>query len=249
MRTLKIFIACATGSALGTFVSLGLNHQWWPLGLVLGFVTGYLSYEYRQVAAAVSTAWRKVSSWQPDKERWKLAAMLVIPVAGCSLTMILGAFGPLYLLYLFEGNMMIIYGLLVFTTFVPIVCGVLIPLLLYYSAIPGEQIVECRKLFLDLNPFRVYLRLVPKYTLRGVIYFIRKVPAIFSLGFSLGWRFLKEFLLIIHSDIRLLCGVDAAIGAAIGYFAGSVMVGLAAGGLFGVLNYEIVSKKLLKIKI
>ena len=61
--------------------------------------------------------------------------------------------------------------------------------------------------------------------------------------------FLIAIFVLIHSDIRLLCGVDAAIGAGIGYFAGSVIVGMFAGGLFGVVNYEVVSKRLLKLHL
>ena len=67
-----------------------------------------------------------------------------------------------------------------------------------------------------------------------------------------AWNFAKRLIVSvfkeIHSDIRLLCACDAALGAAIGYFTGNVILGAIAGGIFGVLNYEIVTKRLLKIK-
>jgi len=53
--------------------------------------------------------------------------------------------------------------------------------------------------------------------------------------------------IIIHSEIRLLCGVDAVIGAAAGYFTGSAIIGALAGGLIGVINYEIVSRRVLHL--
>ena len=59
-------------------------------------------------------------------------------------------------------------------------------------------------------------------------------------------RFCWELLLCIHSEMRLLCGIDAMIGTAIGYFAGSVIVGALAGGLFGVFNYAVITELCLK---
>ena len=62
-----------------------------------------------------------------------------------------------------------------------------------------------------------------------------------SVGFFL-WKFFK----IIHSDIRLLCLVDAAIGATVGYFYGNPLLGAAIGGPLGWLNFELVSKRWFK---
>ncbi|OGZ36037.1 MAG: hypothetical protein A2V60_01840 [Candidatus Portnoybacteria bacterium RIFCSPHIGHO2_01_FULL_39_19] len=60
-------------------------------------------------------------------------------------------------------------------------------------------------------------------------------------------KFIKTIFITIHSEIRLLCGVDAAIGTAIGYFAGNAIIGAIAGGLFGLLNYEVVSRRILRL--
>ncbi len=38
-----------------------------------------------------------------------------------------------------------------------------------------------------------------------------------------------------------------AIGASIGYFSGNALIGALAGGVFGVLNYEILSKRILHL--
>ena len=64
-------------------------------------------------------------------------------------------------------------------------------------------------------------------------------------------RFVKYFFILIHSDELTLCAVDAAIGASLVYFwfAGSPLTGAVTGGLFGILNYEVVSKRLLKILV
>ena len=51
----------------------------------------------------------------------------------------------------------------------------------------------------------------------------------------------------IHSDLRVLCAVDSGIGAIIGFLAGNPIVGAVVGGIIGYVNYEVVSKRLLKL--
>ena len=70
---------------------------------------------------------------------------------------------------------------------------------------------------------------------RGAVAFVRFVP-----------RFFWKFFLMIHSEERLICGVDAMLGAAAGYFLGSVLIGVVIGGLFGVVNHEVVTKRWLR---
>ncbi len=60
-------------------------------------------------------------------------------------------------------------------------------------------------------------------------------------------RFIARIFVLIHSDVRTLCFVDAAIGATIGYFAGSALIGGLVGAAWGLLNYEIISVRILKI--
>ena len=50
----------------------------------------------------------------------------------------------------------------------------------------------------------------------------------------------------IHSDRRLISGVDALLGSAIGYFAGSAAVGALSGGILGIVNYAMITERWLK---
>lgn len=54
----------------------------------------------------------------------------------------------------------------------------------------------------------------------------------------------KTFVLI-HSDERILVGTDAMLGSIVGYFFGSVLVGIWAGGLIGVLSYKFITELIL----
>lgn len=58
--------------------------------------------------------------------------------------------------------------------------------------------------------------------------------------------FTKAVLIGIYSDQRLMCLIGAGTGSVIGYLAGSAIVGFCAGAAIGLLNYELVSKRILK---
>lgn len=77
--------------------------------------------------------------------------------------------------------------------------------------------------------------------LLGLITYALVKLLLFSVKFS--WQLFR----LIHSDLRLLCGCDATIGAVIGYAIGNALLGAVAGGLIGWLNYEFVSVRWLKL--
>lgn len=108
-------------------------------------------------------------------------------------------------------------------------------------------------------------------TLRGIVYAVFVVVALLPFRFVVGLidttrasvRFTGIFFVIlirlIHSDKRLLCGVDAAIGTGVAYVtlarpemtvvqhALVIAAGAMIGAALGVLNYEVVSKRILRL--
>jgi len=58
------------------------------------------------------------------------------------------------------------------------------------------------------------------------------------------WKFFK----LIHSDIRLLVGIDSFIGGWVGYHYHSILAGMVFGAVWGLANYWLVSIKWLKLK-
>lgn len=89
------------------------------------------------------------------------------------------------------------------------------------------------------NPLAVFLF----WPIYGPILFGRRVPYFLCV---VG-QFVRVFFRLIHSDLRLLCAFDAALGAAVGYFTGSALLGALIGGFAGVANYEIISKRVLNL--
>jgi len=54
------------------------------------------------------------------------------------------------------------------------------------------------------------------------------------------YRFGVRVFVLAHSDIRLLCAIDAAIGACVGYRLENPIAGSIIGGLLGVANFYLV---------
>ena len=121
------------------------------------------------------------------------------------------------------------------------------------------------RLILFRNPLAMLLRGV-FYTVLGLVILAKKtimaapwlpyvlfiiIPCLIWNSIKAIGRFVKYFFILIHTDELTLCAVDAAIGASLVYFwfASSPLTGAVTGGLFGILNYEVISKRLLKIPV
>ena len=250
---------------------------WWiGIGMVAGGLTGYLAYEFETVLRAIPRAWHAATSWRPDKFSWKMRALATATYASLSLscTMLLG-FSLLLSSYI-DGctfyhvltvrknelsgaaiMTMVVVGIL------PMVIGVFLGGLIWLMVIIQEALDNTdRKLALGVLTFENPLAIFIYWPIKGAVFFIRKSPLIISCsptiarqfihGFTellrLGIRFTKTLFLLIHSDERLFCGVVAAIGSGTGYLYGDALVCAIAGGLIGVIYYELIPKRLLHLK-
>ncbi len=249
-RTLKIFLSCSFGAAIGTIVALGVSHYFWWLGLIVGGLTGYLSYEFKKVAEATVEGYKRVIGWKIDKEgkeEWKTIGLLAIVAIQLIITMFY-PFMFLFSVLLDSGIIKAFWWSNVATVILSILLFVII---IVNIAISEEKesfdFKEIREGWIDLskkiNFFTVYFYWLPRGIFLITIMSIKKIPKIILFLA----RFVKTVFLLIHSDIRLLCGMDAAIGAGIGYFTASVIVGTFAGGILGAIQYEIVSKRILRL--
>ncbi len=233
----KVFVACALGAFIGSLVALQLNHYFWWVGLFVGGLVGYFTYEFKEVLRAIPEAWRTVTSWRPDFEYWKALGKASI-YSTIFFSVITVPFAMLFLL-ISEIGVAVAYLLLT----------PLAGLLMARSVLCGcgrekyqSKVQEQRKLARH-NALFVYFWYLPKLTLKGVWWTVLHIPA----GIVLLSCFIWQVVKLIHSDERLLCGVDAAIGALVGYLVGNALIGALFGGVFGVANFELVSKLLLKV--
>lgn len=89
--------------------------------------------------------------------------------------------------------------------------------------------------FIVLTPLCLYFAL--KYIKKGIYYCVRFIG-----------KFFKNLFLLVHSEARLICGVDAGLGSLIGYYYESPIIGALCGAVFGIVNYYVVSIKILKLE-
>ncbi|MBU4223628.1 hypothetical protein KJ934_00095 [Patescibacteria group bacterium] len=238
-RTLKIFISCALGAGIGTLVALELNHYFWWLGLLAGGLVGYLSYEFKMVVSATR------QSWHPDFAKIFWRTLTIASMVTSSFV-----FGVLVYWTITHGYpdgywAKELFVLTFFSYNIPFAAALYKLISELCSREKEFSAADWRKTLWFTNPIAIIvywplwiLWKAPRFIIKQVFLAIQKVVV-----------FLIAVFVLIHSDIRLLCGVDAAIGAGIGYYAGSVIVGMLAGGILGVINYEIVSRRLLKLHL
>jgi hypothetical protein len=243
----KIILACFLGGFTGTIVALQLGFFWW-LGMVVGSFVGYLSYEFKTVITACKRTWKTVVRWEPIKLRLKAGFWLFLGIFNFLLTLILPIlalnFSPPYLLQF-------ILALIILSGFFVLVG------LIGESKEETIMYGESGKSFIKkMNFIRFYFLLLPKglyWVLVKAIPFIVigllvRIPRfVFKIIIPNIWKFAKHVFLEIHSDARLLCGIDSAIGVFIGFIAGNAIIGGISGVAFGGLNYEIVSKRILHL--
>lgn len=251
-RTMKVFLACALGAFVGALVALEVNGYFWWLGMLAGGLVGYFSYEFKNVIAAIPRAWRAATSWRPDVEWWRRFVWMWSYVF-LFWTGICVPFGFLFgLAVMKEGQLSYFVTVTAFGVVIPALTGALAALLAaeHPTKLWAEHYASIREGGIRWNIISLLFWQLP----RGFWWLIRHAPAGAGIAVSdisfvtvVVGRFFWAFFKLIHSDERLLCGLDAAIGAGVGYLAGNAALGALAGGLLGVINYELVSKRLLHL--
>ncbi len=258
-RTLKVFIACVLGAGIGTLVALQLHPYLLWIGLVAGGLVGYLSYEFKTVCKAIPLAWKATSAHKPNilkvkvffsrfllgfSEGMTLSVTVLIFVMVISLaipTILTSGTKPIT-------NSKMLGILLIYATIFSTLMGVVSA-----SQEKYDKVLLDERLRPNLQdawmfcPVMVYGYWLPKGVYKAICFMPKLLQWLWTTGVPFVGHFIGHLFILIHSDIRLLCGIDAAIGTTIGYFTGSVIIGALVGGIVGVVNYEIVSKHILHL--
>ncbi len=222
-----IAIACFFGALTGSLVALQMGRLWF-FGAMVGAAVGYITYDFKKVIRVVSMVWRNTVAWQPqpDWELWKERGLSAIGSANMTLSVLTYMILPFFYR---EGWKVITFRSVRFAL-----------VLIFLMSLYGTTFVSRRK---DGTIFRLIHSKDTNifsfsWCILGISFLVAK-----KIGVFIGTVFR-----IIHSDLRLLCAADAAIGSAIGYYFGNALAGGIAGAIFGFLNYEIVSVRLLHIR-
>ncbi len=286
-KCIKVVTACFTGGGIGSLIALQFG-QFWPVGLVIGCLIGYLSYNWQEVIKSIINI---KNGFTP-------------PNFGQYIYLIL-FFGLEFFFHSQFFVFLILYVSMYFTHYDPvIIANRLFPSFLFCELVILFGGIFLSYFFLNKNTRHhkrekfqlqkfcvknLLINLWPtNYDYQKIIYEYYEPPLFFLiyailsnikihiilllgiLGVIAGGIFsvlcilwgiisivlgllkslfliFKKIFLTIHSELRLLCAVDAGVGVVIGYLCGNPLVGAIVGGLTGVINFELFSKRLLKI--
>lgn len=249
--TVKVGLACGLGALVGTLVALALGAHWW-LGLFAGGIVGYLAFDLRAVLLAIPAAWRATAAIFPSINDLKLRMLIGFWLV-CFVTYFALWIGMVVLpiLRLFTsswGSGLVGYGIVVG------LFSVYFGLSAMISPQSGEEmrwrgkksLEELESSFRDEVKTMIFEEFTPVVIGRGVLFCIVRIPRA-GLSVVRGiCLFLWNLYLSIHSNLRVLCLVDSAIGTFLGYLLGSALAGGLIACVWGILNYEILAKRVLR---
>jgi len=264
-------IAVTAGAFIGAMVGLNLSEVLTygiiglPVGMVVGGLVGYVVYDFKTVVSAVPIAWEKtclIAQWRPPKIDWqkvKLAWRFACAEGIRFFTLVITFAWPLLFLVYLGGSVsflraslvVVLVTLSVFMTLVVMMFLLLCIFFIGCGVSKEELMLSCeeacqksRHVMRYWNPVVVCVYWVPV----GIYTFICLYvwPMLLFVLYFAGCMFYE-----VHDDIRLLCMVDGAIFAGVGWCTGgaiSAVVAAVIGGLFGLLNYHVVSIRVLKLE-
>jgi hypothetical protein len=269
----RIALACGFGALIGAGIAsyVGPSLSW--IGLLAAFFFGYLAYDFGKVAAVSKASALKVAENFSTNATERLLRGWYGLGAGLRSTLFILNFTLIPLVLLMAGNY---FGLILkdpktaegFLQEVSVFVTMAV-VLVFLVGLFGSG-------FVGLLAFLVYtfgenfrdgfdsnwntqslLRTGLRWNVVTVVLFwpwYGLYKGLTSIPYRLAGSSIKQFVSLvfigIHSDIRVLCGSYAAVGAAVGYFGfDSPIIAFFVGGLCGVVQYELVSKRWLKIAV
>ncbi|MDD5043685.1 MAG: hypothetical protein PHD51_03400 [Patescibacteria group bacterium] len=265
-KTYKIGLACFIGGVIGTIVALLVAPMFWWLGVFAGFAAGYLAYEFRAVLAAIPEAWEMTAKkiFSPIFMELKEFFFEERPAFFLGLFYSSVFFTTLTFLPSFTSNPIIPEGIPVITflfIFLSLLCGfaLFIVTMLLVASESGDKI-NINDIF--SLPYGKIVRMSGRriiFLLQGTLVLSSAIIiGVLKFAVKFPWTLFK----LIHSNERLLCGVDAGLGTMIAYFLSLnlaplttatfiflVICGGIFGAGFGIVNYEIISKRLFKFHL
>jgi len=265
-ESVRIFFACALGAFIGGLLGLELKSvsDWlWLPSALLGGAIGWVMYAPRALGAAIARAWREVINWRPDKRYWKVLVKNTANEIPQRLTgfAYYGLFAGLWAASYYGADTLWYAHPALRTTLYELCWTIaslsfmLIPTFFGIALLfEGEKGVAFAPFFKRPRFVRRFCLLcnpvvLPFAIIGGIIKLIVALwnDIYFWQDLKALGRFAKRAFVLAHSDLRLLCLVDATIGAIAGYFLGSALLGALVGGASGLLNYWVVSVKLLHL--
>lgn len=232
----RALMAIGAGVVLGAFVAVQLNFFWW-LGMPIGGVVAYLVCDWPGVVRAARHAWKYTVGI--TKEDWKAIGWLAVASASLATTCMVATF--LFLLLAVRGKLghlpdifsWLEMWLGAWLFYVALMC-------LIDKLYRRDEQEESRRIAELLNPFKIFLWW-PIKVFVVVLCFLPTALAAIGRFIKVIGRFIWRTLVMVHSEARLFCLVDAAIGVAVFHYTGNnLLAGLAIGEALGVIGHILI---------
>ena len=249
-ETMKVGLACALGALFGTLIVLTLNPYLSPLGFFLGGAVGWFFQDHKQALLAAGKILRgqfTIHGTFPDR----LYSMLLMSISYSTVLIgvIIGIDGIIFTL---SGTWVDLNtdGPLEVVFCTPIAWLILFTIIAANEPLPKAE--ESLMMLKYVNPITGPFWLL-FYFGKGMVRLTVRIPTMAAAAA----RLFKRWFILVHSEKRFICFVDSIIGTGIGVLAAqhygqptaiAALIGAAAGALIGVINYEIVSIRWLKLK-
>ncbi len=239
----SVVLSSMIGAAIGSLIALQVSAPFWFIGLIVGGLVGFLSYEWKKVLSSIPKAYKNARTAQMKSLRASLRlvyseAMLAFFVCLNVFVLLLPVYGLIFAhtdlivtehptqSYLFFA----LYGTIAFS----LMSAVTTSLCLIGNHEITEQFIALNKKYLNYwAPHKMIVQHLPSGFYRLVQFLA---------------RFFHELAIRINSERRLICGVSALLGAGFGYYANNPLIGATAGGALGLFFFEVVSKRLLHLR-
>ncbi len=251
----SLILACGFGAFVGAFVSLEIaeyfqyGRYFWGLGVIIGGLFGYVSVDPSELRSGVALAYKRTIAWRPDGLYWKTFFLSFLEFIGLCLNSVV-------VFCFISGD----HFLMIFAMVLVVSTG---SSFLYASEImtTGSRHYNSRKYFMErnedskrnllvFNPFSIFLY----WPARGLWWLMNHVPSAVIAAPSTSTKvaraigqFAATAFRYVHSRRRTICFGCAALGAAVGYQAGSAVIGAGVGATLGAVEHELVAIHWLKV--
>jgi hypothetical protein len=273
--TLHIAGACFLGAFVGGLVALDLSARFqniphlWVAGALLGGCIAYLTIQFRLLCNGVARSYHKsiasrpnYAFWNPGREYWKTWWVTFATQMLLAATVMIPAIWLAYSSGKSEQPSVSAGAFLFFGT--EWVC---LTILFTFLTVGRQKQLSQEKWHVTLQKLREHdYKMLRRYNplalsillLTGLWWVMARTPWALVAILSEIWtrvtrvagalkRFIVDAFIFVHSERRTLCFVNAALGSAIGYYGGNAILGGVAGAILGVIMFEVVSVRLLKI--
>ena len=272
-ESLSVAFTCGLGALIGGILALTFGGMYWIFGALFGGCVGYITDNFHQVRIGVARAYHATIAWRPKGyvivHYLSCATALFLLLA----SWIVGVGALLAGVAASTGEVTTGRNILIIFTFGGVVIGALAALVVPAVGWIMEATDPTRRKKTDAEHREalrsnsqeiweiVLLLNAITWTLHKVWIVVLTIALlVYQVGYFVfhlprlaiaGGRKIRAFVVLaffyIHSQRRLICFVDATIGAAVGYMSGNAFLGAAAGAILGFINYEVVSVRWLKI--